>query len=320
MSMNNRRIVSVLVPVFNVEEYLGECIDSILLQSYDCIQVILVDDGSTDGSWEICQEYVSKDRRVEAYHQSNLGVAATRNHLLDKIRGDYFLFIDSDDWIEPNMLEYLVDLLEKEGAGISMCDKVINGVTPFNTEPSVFCIDRERAVFDFLQHGYFKGMLWNKLIRSSLLSNNRFITDISYGEDALFCWELLKKVDIVAVSNKQLYHYRMNPNSISHCFGERKFSAYEVWNKITDDTSAFFPNLLAYAQAHYCVSMTMVLYDAAKNGYEYNDRIVKILGVIKKYKIKMLFYSKRSIKKFILALMLSISYSFTRLLLFRKEI
>ena len=317
--MNDKRnLVSVLVPVYNVEEYLQKCIDSILLQSYDNIQVVIVDDGSTDRSWEICEEYRLKDRRVEAYHQSNQGVAATRNHLLDKIRGDYFLFVDSDDWIEQDMVEYLVGLLETKGGEIAMCDRVINDVTPSVIVPDVFSLEKDRAIFDFLQHGYFKGMLWNKLMRLSVLLDNRFASGISYGEDALFCWNILKNVNRVVVSNKQLYHYRMNQNSISHSFGEKKFTAYEVWNTITNDTNSLFPKLLVYAQAHFCVSMTMVLYNAAENGYEYDVNIKKLLGVVKKYKNKMLFYSKRSMKKYFMALVLSISYNFTRGLLYRK--
>ena len=308
-------MVSILVPVFNVESYLTECIESILSQDYKPLQVVLIDDGSIDKSWDICQSYLSKDSRIEAYHQSNQGVAVTRNHLLEKAKGDYVLFVDADDWIEKETVCYLVDLLESTNADLAMCDKVINDAKPSRNPPVVFELDRERAVFDFLQHEYFVGSLWNKLFRRCLLHDEQFHGGVSYGEDALFCWGVLKKVDKIVVSNKQLYHYRMNLNSISHSFGEKKFTAYEVWEEITRSTESLYPNLLPYAQAHFCVSMTMVLYNAAQNGYKYDDKVKKLLSIVKKYKNKMLFYSKRPYKKYIMATMLSHNYKLARKIL-----
>lgn len=104
--MNHQHVVSILVPIYNAETYLSQCIESILGQTCANLQVILIDDGSIDNSYAICKEYVKLDTRVELYHQENQGVAITRNNLLEKVRGDYVLFIDADDWVEPDMVEF----------------------------------------------------------------------------------------------------------------------------------------------------------------------------------------------------------------------
>ena len=106
----NKPLVSILVPVYNVEAYLPQCLDSLVGQTYPHLQIVLIDDGSTDGSWRVMQEYASRDERIEIYHQENQGVGATRNHLLEKIKGDYVLFVDSDDWVEENHIETLLPI------------------------------------------------------------------------------------------------------------------------------------------------------------------------------------------------------------------
>ena len=113
--------ISVIVPVYRAESYLRECVDSILSQSFSDIQVILVDDGSPDGSGAICEEYAARDSRVVAIHQKNQGQAAARNHALPLAKGEWLCFVDSDDRIHPQMLEILYRAAVESGAGISMC-------------------------------------------------------------------------------------------------------------------------------------------------------------------------------------------------------
>ena len=110
--MEKQPLISILIPIYNVESYLPQCLDSIVQQTYKNLQIVLIDDGSQDHSLTICHDYATKDNRIEVYSQKNQGVAATRNHLLEKVKGDYVLFVDSDDWIEADMIENLV-LLSK---------------------------------------------------------------------------------------------------------------------------------------------------------------------------------------------------------------
>ena len=102
-------MVSILVPVYNASQYLRECVASLTGQTYTDLQIVLINDGSTDDSWDIMQELARNDKRLEVYSQPNCGVAATRNHLLDKARGDFVLFVDSDDWIELDTVEILMN-------------------------------------------------------------------------------------------------------------------------------------------------------------------------------------------------------------------
>ena len=127
----NNPLVSILVPVYNVEAYLPQCLDSLLGQTYSHLQIVLIDDGSSDNSWTIMQQYAAQDSRIEIYHQENQGVATTRNHLLEKIKGDFVLFVDSDDWVELDMVEFLVGKATENQADVVTCGNVINdGIPP----------------------------------------------------------------------------------------------------------------------------------------------------------------------------------------------
>ena len=223
----DKPIVSILIPAYNAAAFLPKCLDSVLNQTYQDLQVVIVDDGSKDKTLEVCHKYAEKDSRIEVYHQENQGVAATRNHLLEKVKGDYVLFVDADDWIELDMVEYLVSLATELDAEMVMCDRVINDAKPSETEPMIKILPQEEAIRDFLLHDYFVGSLWNKLLSRSLLHNEQFHRGISYGEDALFIWGALQKVNNVVASDKQLYHYYMNEDSISHqSFGDKKLTGH----------------------------------------------------------------------------------------------
>ena len=123
----NDSLISIIVPVYNVEQYLSRCVDSLVNQTYHNIEIILVDDGSPDRSGEICDEYAKKDKRVKVIHQSNGGLSDARNTALDIAKGDYLMFVDSDDWIEPTMYEEMLSFMEKEQLDLVECG--INLVT-----------------------------------------------------------------------------------------------------------------------------------------------------------------------------------------------
>ena len=309
--MKRHPLVSILVP----ESYISTCIKSILSQTYTNLQIVLFDDGSKDQSLVICKEYAIKNTNIEVYHQENQGVATTRNNLIKKAKGDYVLFVDSDDWIETDMVEHLLSLAIQKDADIVMCDRVINDTRPSLMSPKVFELSKDSAIKDFLHHDYFIGSLWNKLIKTSKLNNLSFRCGISYAEDALFCWQVLQKVNSVVVTNKQLYHYRMNDRSLSHIFNGHQFTAYLVWDYIVNDVEKHYPQFLSIAQAHFCVSMTMILYNAARNGYKSDENTQRLCTTVKKHKKVMLRYVPHSFKKFVIATLFSWNYDFTCTLL-----
>ena len=117
--------ISVVVPVYNVENYLNECIESILQQTYHELEVILVDDGSTDRSGELCEEWKKKDKRIHVIHQSNQGLSEARNRGLENITGKYVAFVDSDDILHPQMYEHLADALQAEQADVAICKETL---------------------------------------------------------------------------------------------------------------------------------------------------------------------------------------------------
>ena len=212
----NDCLVSILLPCYNVESLLSQCLESLIYQTHRHLQIVLIDDGSTDNTWQIMQEYAAKDSRIEIYHQENQGVAITRNHLLKKVKGEYVLFVDSDDWVELDMVEFLVRQIEQEQADIVTCGMVVND-TPINqVKVSKECWNQEKVIYEFLRHVSFSGSLCNKLLKNSLLHNIQFHCGISYGEDALFVWKILQRVGSIVVTDKKLYHYRVNKNSLSH--------------------------------------------------------------------------------------------------------
>lgn len=278
-SIMQQPLVSVLIPVYNVEPFLGECIDSIINQTYHNLQVVLIDDGSKDRSWQIMQDYAARDERIEVYSQPNCGVAETRNRLLDKARGEFVVFVDSDDWIELNAVELLI----KEQNAQS------NDIVSFQTleaaavDDDVY--DRETAVRKFLEHKSFRGSLCTKLIRRQLFDGLSFNSNFSYGEDALMCWQLVQKINSVRLLPNRLYHYRWRPVSLSRAtVDDRKFTAYYVWRQISDDTERLWPQYQDIAHARYAIEMTLLVRKSAYKGCTISKQsISKMQKVIKAY-------------------------------------
>lgn len=279
----DKPIVSILIPAYNVAAYLPQCLDSVLNQTYRDLLVVIVDDGSKDDTLAVAQGYADKDGRVEIYHQDNQGVAATRNHLLDKVKGDYVLFVDADDWIEPDMVEYLVNIAQDHGTDFAMCDRLINDAGPSRKEPKVFELDQEHAIVDFLYHDYFVGALWNKLFKKNVIEGVRFNKEIWYGEDALFTWGVLQKTEKVVVSDKQLYHQYMNEKSISHqSFGEKKLTGHQTWTIISEDVKTRWPQYTDLVLGTFARSDMYLLQQASMSGYPKDDNIKELQSNVRK--------------------------------------
>ncbi len=313
-------IVTVLIPVFNTGQYLSQCIESIVSQTYRNLQIVLIDDGSTDNSLSICNSYAEKDNRIEVYHQENQGVAATRNHLLNKVKGDYILFIDSDDWVELDMVEYLVNKAVEKNSPVVTCSMVNNDDAFDSTTQNEEVWEQSKAVLEFLRHVRFNGSLCNKLIVTSLLHNVHFNGGISYGEDALFMWNVLQRCDKVLITDKVLYHYRMNDSSISHhsWSPEKKGSGSKVWRAITDETRMYWPQYTDIAQARYAIEDMWGLYYASLANYPYDKHIRERQFNIRRNLSLVRKSGLVSINKIVAAYVLAYCYCAGRLLKYRK--
>lgn len=207
-------MISVIVPVYNVEKYLERCLNSIMEQSYEKLQMILIDDGSADLSGSICDNYKEGDTRIEVIHKTNGGLSSARNAGLDAAVGDYIAFVDSDDWIEPEMLETMLkDMVQFDA------DMVVTGYV--KTENG--CIVEQIRLGSGLMDGSsaLKGLLtsmdahvWNRLYKKSLFNDVRFMEGRNY-EDVEIMHKLLLKCRRVYYEDTHFYYYEQRFNAIT---------------------------------------------------------------------------------------------------------
>ena len=207
-------MVSVVVPIYKVEPYLRQCIDSILGQTYKNLQVLLIDDGSPDGCGEICDEYAQKDHRIEVFHTGNNGLSAARNLGICKAKGDLISFIDADDWIEPRMIEVLHETLERTKADVSVC----SFVKEFPSSSMFICFDEKiyegEEILDALLDKKYNYSVWNRLYRRELFRGVRF-PEGKYYEDIFSALAILREAGKMVCISEPLYHYRVRQDSIS---------------------------------------------------------------------------------------------------------
>lgn len=212
--------ISVIVPVYNVQAYLGACIESILKQTYSNLEIILVDDGSSDRSGEICDLYAKNDSRIIVVHKKNGGVSAARNTGIELSSGDYITFVDSDDTIDPDMYELLLDFALQYDADIAHCGyKHIVGeeVRLVHDTKEVIIQNEEEALRCLIGGIKFGGSLWNKLFRRSLVADLRLREDIKTNEDILYNFEAFRRCSTTVFADYAKYNYIARVNE-SSCF------------------------------------------------------------------------------------------------------
>ena len=210
-------LISVVVPVYNIEQYIEECFNSIIRQTYQEIELIFVDDGSTDGSGEICEKLAKSDQRVRVLHQMNGGPSKARNTGIDHAGGEYILFIDGDDYIDPNMLEVMYGRMEADGTDIAMC-----GVTRVEADGTIsrkYVLPDETVTgFQTLERAYgtegvlFCSMIVNKLYRLGLFEGIRF-PEGKFHEDEATVYKVLDRCSRVSIVSEPFYCYLNRENS-----------------------------------------------------------------------------------------------------------
>lgn len=211
-------LISVIIPVYKVEEYIDRCLDSVVSQTYHNLEIILIDDGSPDRCPEICDNWAKKDSRFKVIHQKNMGVAEARNTGLDSFTGKYLAFVDSDDCIEPDMIETLYRKLKVTEADIVICGidkKNIDGTDWIEQYPICNEVLTSEGVFrrSIENGGWQYTVLWNKLYTREVIGDVRFISK-KIHEDEMFCSILFTRCKKVVCMEKKLYHYLQRPNSI----------------------------------------------------------------------------------------------------------
>ncbi len=202
--------ISVIIPIYNAEPFLPACLDSVQAQTHRELEIILVNDGSTDGSGAICDRYAAGDARIRVIHQENGGVSRARNRGLELATGELISFIDGDDTMEPNMYELLVRCMEEHDADISHCGYkhlVRDEVRLVNDTRQIRPQTRDEALDCFVSGWLFGGGLWNKLFRRELLEGLSFREDLKNNEDILFNFEAFCRAGRSVFADYPLYNY-----------------------------------------------------------------------------------------------------------------
>ena len=231
--MDNQALISVIVPVYNVEEYLPRCIESVLSQTYKNFELLLVDDGSPDNCPEICDRYALQDKRVRVFHKQNGGQSSARNLGLDHVKGDYIAFADGDDFVSPAFLERLYRRISDDGTDIAVCEyHKVNNAGLVNTRRKMIQSDRiinsdDLWNWEATDYYMFSVALWNKLFKAEIWNDLRFRVG-KYAEDSFAFTEYMKAVDSISILCEPLYYYYQRDNSEVHTFSVKNLDSMEA--------------------------------------------------------------------------------------------
>lgn len=223
-------LISIVVPVYNVQDYINRCVESLTKQTYKNLEIILVDDGSTDNSPKMCDDLAKKDNRIKVIHKKNGGVSSARNVGIDNAKGEYISFVDSDDWIDETFCEEMYNTLISNNTDYIMCGykRVYEDghMDSFNDDNSIITIDSDtftNKVLD-VEPGY--GFVHMKMLKRDKIGKVRFNESLKVGEDALFNIQLCENIDKVTIFSKPLYNYFFNANSLVRKYDSNYVNKY----------------------------------------------------------------------------------------------
>lgn len=232
--------ISIVVPVYNTQAYIERCLDSILAQTYPNFEVICIDDGSKDDAGKLCDAYRKRDNRIHVYHIENHGVSYARNYGLSLMKGSWFCFVDSDDWIEPNYLERMYRLaIERQchvvACGIDMVYESVAGTEEGNEQILVFD-SSQNCIQNFIcGENSMHGLVWNKLYNRKMFGDVRFDEQLKVNEDCMYSYEIMSECDAACLTTMRLYHWYIRQDSACHKKAERAdFSGANVFLNLYD--------------------------------------------------------------------------------------
>ncbi|MDF2609787.1 MAG: hypothetical protein K0R92_1261 [Lachnospiraceae bacterium] len=279
--------VSVIVPAYNCERTIAQCISSICVQTYNDLEIIAIDDGSSDHTLERLYILQEQDVRLKIIHQENRGVSSARNEGIRASTGEYLTFVDSDDYIESTMIECCMKSLERVDIDISCCGFFVhNKGKIYNVKKyeNIICTNLEALNF---YKPYYYGSMWGKIYKRSILQNNHdelrlLDNDIFYSEDELFWCKAVLAAQNVAHIAQPLYHYIINSNSASHLkMTDKKLTRFEAWNRICEEVRGV-PELLQQARCKQFENCVLLLREAKGTGY-LSDKSEVMEAFVKQY-------------------------------------
>lgn len=257
------KLLSVIVPVYNVKPYLDKCVESIVSQTYYNLEIILVDDGSTDGSQDICDECAKKDSRIIVVHKENGGLSTARNEGMDRAKGDFITFVDSDDWLERNMYEVMINQLEAHDADLVAC----SFFECKGDEKKAVGDSKNISVFDteeiFLNKNQFRFLAWNKVFRRSFVEKMRFVPGQVY-EDFHFCRQVFLKTKKLIYLDVPFYDYRISrPGNTNSSFKPGRMCIFDEFDALISDLTELHYYKARVAMIIYALEFYRRLYKEA---------------------------------------------------------
>lgn len=276
-----KELISIIVPVYNVEKYLKKCVDSIVNQTYKNLEIILVDDGATDNSGKICDELVELDNRIRVYHKKNGGLSDARNYGVERAAGDYIGFVDSDDYIDAEMYEKLYEAIKKENVDVAECNLkiVYPEKTDLFTDQKYYQIcNKQEYLEEYLKIEKFFGSACVRLTKADIAKKLKFPVGKLY-EDTYYAYDLIGIVDKYVIMDNPYYNYLMRENSITNAkFNPRIFDLIEIVEKFHTNVYKNYPSLKEAADcrkmyAYFSVLNSILLEEDFKNNSFYKQII-----------------------------------------------
>lgn len=284
--MDNKELISVIVPVYNVRTYLEKCFDSVAGQSWRNLEIILVDDGSTDGSGELCEELAGRDSRVRVIHKKNGGLGSARNAGIDAAKGEILSFVDSDDWIEGGMYDTMTEIMHRENAQIIACGiKRVSeaGTVSYyqdNLEERVV-YSREEALIELPKNERLSNSMCNKLFRRETIEGLHINEQIFY-EDNPFTPQCIARAERVAYTAEPFYCYFERSGSISRkSFSVREFDRVTADRMRLDFYHEYFPQC-GFAAAIAYIGSGLKVYYQSRDCQEARERRTELKEELKR--------------------------------------
>ena len=294
--------VSVIVPVYNVEKYLKRCLDSIINQTYKNIEIILVNDGSKDNSRDICEEYEKNFDNIILINQGNGGLSAARNTGLKYVKGEAVTFVDSDDWLELDAIEYYVDSMKKYNVDMVVTNNIRtkdyqkNILQPNNIKEEVLTQEDYAKKFFKIDGNSIEYYAWSKLYKREIMEDVEFPVGL-FAEDVLGTFRYMKNSQSIFYSNKITYNYFINDNGLTAKFGDKDFDLEKIWDTIVEESEGYEnKNFLKYAvinrkRIDFNLLCRIALAENKEENIEkYNRKITELLKSIKENKQLLLEY------------------------------
>lgn len=305
--VNNKMKVSVIIPVYNVEKFLPKCAKSILEQTYKNIEIIFVDDGSTDSSGIICDEFAKIDSRVAVVHKCNEGLSSARNIGFRYASGEYITFVDSDDYISPVFIETALNLCFKFDADISILkmifvDEFFNGFIPQEQTNFFLKMNSEKAIKESLIQRYFSCSACGKLFKRKIIEGILFPNG-RLSEDLAVCHLFFDKSNCIVFSEQIGYYYRQRSGSIMHDFNLKRLDVLDWSSSIELFCKDKYPNITNFARCRSFNVSIHLLFELPKNRVGSSAEFIKIWNEIKRCRLSVLLSRECRFKEKIVAIL-----------------